>query len=277
MDVHFQVDENLCIGCGECAADCPFQLIEMQNDIPVLTRENEPNCIQCQHCLAICGTGALSVLGHRPADSISLDGFQVPTDRLATLMKGRRSVRRYKKEPVSAAEIDLLLDTVGHAPTGVNCRQVLLTVIDDPAVMDSLRTRVYAALAKIWQEGRFPPGMDYLQRFVQDALETGHDTLFQGAPHLLIASSPKTAPTLEANCFIALSYFELLAAAMGLGTLWSGLANWTLTALTPEILAALGVPEDHRVGYMLVFGRPAVTYHRTVQRTPWINRVQPIA
>ena len=123
MDVQFQVDENLCIGCGECAKDCPFQLIEMKEDIPMLTKENEANCVQCQHCLAVCSTGALSILGKNPADSIPLTGGEVPVQQLATLMKGRRSVRRYKKEPVSREEIDFLLDTVGYAPTGVNNRQ----------------------------------------------------------------------------------------------------------------------------------------------------------
>ena len=254
MDVQFQVDEGLCIGCGECAADCPFQLIEMKDEVPVLTKEKEASCVQCQHCLAVCSTGALSIFGKNPADSVSLEGLDVPAEQLALLMKGRRSVRRYKQERVSRAEIDFLLEAVGYAPTGVNNRQVLLTVVDDPAIMDDLRGKVYAALKKIVDNNGIPKGMEYLKAAdVLDARETGRDNLFRGAPHLLIASSPKTAPSPEADCFIALNYFELLAAAMGLGTLWSGLAKWTLTALTPEILAGLGVPKDHNVGYMLVF------------------------
>jgi nitroreductase/NAD-dependent dihydropyrimidine dehydrogenase PreA subunit len=277
MNVQFQVDKDLCIGCGECAADCPFQLIEMRDDLPVLTEEKAAGCVQCQHCLAVCTTGAVSVCGKNPADSLPLTGNEVSAPQLATLMKGRRSVRRYQKEGISPAEIDFLLDTVGSAPTGVNNRQVLLTVIDDPKVMDDLRRKVYDALRTMLAGGGFPAGMDYLKGYVEDALATGRDNLFRGAPHLLIASSPKTAPSPEADCFIALSYFELLAAAMGLGTLWSGLAKWTLTALTPDILAGLGVPHDHQVGYMLVFGRPDVVYRRTVQREPRLNRVQRIS
>jgi nitroreductase/NAD-dependent dihydropyrimidine dehydrogenase PreA subunit len=278
MELQFGVDEELCISCGECAKDCPFQLIEMKNDVPTLAKENEANCVQCQHCLAVCSTGALTILGKNPADSIPLTGSEVPAQQLAILMKGRRSVRRYKQEPVSPAEIAFLLDTVGYAPTGVNNRQVLLTVVDDPAIMDSLRRKTYAALKKICDNGGFPDGMDYLKGYVLDALETGRDNLFRGAPHLLIASAPTTAPTPEADCFIALSYFELLAASMGLGTVWSGLAKWTLTAITPEILAGLGVPASHQVGYMMVFGRPDVVYRRTVQRdSAPINRVRQLA
>lgn len=275
MELQFVVDEDLCIGCGECAQDCPFQLIEMKNDVPTMGKDKEAGCVQCQHCLAVCSTGALSILGKNPADSIPLNGNEVAPQHLATLMKGRRSVRRYKKEQVSPADIALLLDTVGYAPTGVNSRQVLLTVIDDPEIMDRLRRKTYAALKTICDDSGFPDGMDYLKGYVVDALETGRDNLFRDAPHLLIASSAKTAPSPEADCFIALSYFELLAASMGLGTLWSGLAKWALTAITPEILVELGVPSSHQVGYMMVFGHPDVAYRRTVQRDhDHINRVR---
>ncbi len=277
MELQFEVNEELCIGCGECSKDCPFQLIEMKDDVPTMAKENEANCLQCQHCLAVCSTGALSILGKNPADSIPLPGSAIPAKQLATLMQSRRSVRRYKKDRVSPEDIAFLLETVGYAPTGINNQQVLLTVIDDPQIMDSLRKKVYTILAKLCESGSFPAGMEYLQGYVQDALVTGQDTLFRGAPHLLIASSPKAGPCPEADCFIALTYFELLAASMGMGALWSGLAKWTLTGITPEILAGLGVPDSHQVGYIMVFGRPDVTYRRTVQRDhAHINRVQQI-
>ena len=36
----------------------------------------------------------------------------------------------------------------------------------------------------------------------------------------------------------------------------------------------LGIPEDHHIGYMMVFGKPAIKYHRTVQRgDAQVNRV----
>jgi hypothetical protein len=74
---------------------------------------------------------------------------------------------------------------------------------------------------------------------------------------------------------IALTYFELLASSAGLGTLWDGLAKWALTAILPEMTKKLGIPESHTLGYMMLFGKPAVQYYRTVQRgEPQVNRVQ---
>ncbi|KAB2887765.1 MAG: 4Fe-4S dicluster domain-containing protein [Desulfobulbaceae bacterium] len=278
MGLRFSVDEELCIGCGECASDCPYGVIEMQGDSPRIAGEREGICIGCQHCLAVCGPGALSIHGLHPEDSLPLAGRLPTADQLAVLMQGRRSVRRYTGTPVAAGEIQFLLDTVACAPTGINNRQVLFTVIDDCQVMETLRRATYGSLDAVIREGRLPAGMEFFQAMVEDALKNGKDNIFRGAPHLLIVSAPKDSPSPEADCHIALTYFELLAASMGLGTLWSGLAKWALVMIVPEVLQRLGIPENHQVGYMMVFGYPAVTYHRTVQRaSTHVNRVQALA
>jgi hypothetical protein len=61
-----------------------------------------------------------------------------------------------------------------------------------------------------------------------------------------------------------------------LGALWCGLAKIALTVIAPEVLAAFAIPADHEIGYMLVFGRPDVKYHRMIQldKVP-VNHVQP--
>jgi hypothetical protein len=42
-----------------------------------------------------------------------------------------------------------------------------------------------------------------------------------------------------------------------------------------DMFKRLGIPEDHVKGYTLLFGLPAVRYHRTVQRDEaMINRVR---
>lgn len=48
-------DKDECIGCGQCAADCPLEIISMQEDLPVI---DETVCIGCGVCLRNCPTDA---------------------------------------------------------------------------------------------------------------------------------------------------------------------------------------------------------------------------
>lgn len=277
MDLQFAVDKDLCIGCGECAEDCPYGLIKIEDEVAVMDMGRAELCMQCQHCLAVCSTGALSIAGTRPADSLPLPMDLPSAGQLANLMKARRSVRRYQQEPVAAADIDFLLTAAAYAPTGRNNRLVLFTVVDDPGVMSDLRKATYEALEAKIKEGGLPKGAEFLKKIAMDAVRNNRDNIFRGAPHLLIASAPADGVSPDADCIIALSYFELLAAGMGIGSLWCGLAKWTLVMLAPEILAGMGIPDSHQVGYMMVFGKPAVTYQRTAQRDDAkINRVRAI-
>lgn len=277
MNTQFAIDPELCIGCGECIADCPFGLLEMDEEIPTISKENMERCLQCQHCLTVCSTGALSVAGRQAAECAPLAGTFPTAQQMASLIKGRRSIRRYKQASISPEKIDFLLQTALHAPTAVNNRQVLFTVIDDVVVMEQMRGKVYAVLQEKIATNSMPAGMEHFKELVTMGLEGGQDAIFRGAPHLLIASSPKDSFSPDTDCLIALSYFELLAAAMGLGALWCGMAKVALTIIAPELLSAFAIPANHQIGYMLVFGRPDVKYHRTIQldKVP-INRVQPL-
>ncbi|MFC1844087.1 nitroreductase family protein [Thermodesulfobacteriota bacterium] len=264
--IQFQIDEERCIQCGECAEDCPAGVITM-DDYPKIT--NEDGCYQCQHCLAVCPTGAVSVLGRDPDASIQLEGNMPDAASLATLIKGRRSVRSYTDRDLDKTLIDDLLDIACHAPTGVNSQAVLFTVVREGAVMKGLREEVMSELIKLKDKGKLPGGLagQYIDMAVDAWQETGKDIIFRGAPHLLITSAPKDAPCPAQDTLIALTTFQLMAHARGVGTVWDGIFMMVL-AVIPDLASRIGIPEDHIVGYAMVFGEPAVEYHRTVQRGP---------
>jgi nitroreductase len=95
----------------------------------------------------------------------------------------------------------------------------------------------------------------------------GRDVILRGAPHLLVTSAPKDAPCPVQDTHIALATFELLASSHGLGTLWDGLFMMALS-VCPELVGRLGIPADHILGYAMLFGKPAVEYHRPARRGP---------
>lgn len=265
--IEFLVDENLCIQCGECVADCPMGVLAMDGSIPRMV--NEVGCIRCQHCLAVCPGGAVSILGNHPENSIPLSGNFPDAGQLATLIKGRRTVRRYLDQDLPPALIDELLNIASHAPTGVNSNALLFTVIKERAVLHRLREEIIGKLAERKAANQLPEGLagKYLAWTVSAWQEEGKDTLFRGAPHLVITSAPAASPCPAQDTIIALTTFQLIAHARGLGTVWDGICMMALAAC-PELIARLGIPAEHTLGYAMAFGLPAVTYHRTVQRGP---------
>ena len=70
--------------------------------------------------MAVCPPGAISILGLSPKDSQPLADNLPEPQRLETLIKGRRSVRRYRDENLPAELLQQLLEVAWHAPTGVN-------------------------------------------------------------------------------------------------------------------------------------------------------------
>jgi len=264
--IQFHIDEERCIQCGECAEVCPAGVISM-DDYPSITTEEE--CYRCQHCLAVCPTGAVSILGINPDACTELEGNMVDPARLETLIKGRRSTRRYNDRDLNPTLINELLDITSHAPTGINAQSVLFTVVREGVVMKELRKEVMAELTKLKNDGKLPEGLveQYIGMAVDAWQEKGMDIIFRGAPHLLITSAPQDSPCPVQDTHIALTTFQLMAHARGVGTVWNGMVMMALS-LIPGLAARLEIPENHTIGYAMVFGEPAVEYHRTVQRGP---------
>jgi nitroreductase/NAD-dependent dihydropyrimidine dehydrogenase PreA subunit len=264
----FTINQQTCTRCGECVADCPARIITMDEGFPAIVADKEASCYRCQHCLAVCPVGAVSILGLKPTGSTPLKGHGPDPDQLEILMKGRRSVRRYKPENLEPELLQRLLDVAWHAPTGMNSRDVLFTVVDDREKLAGLRTEVMAGIGRLVREEKLPEGMEFFADFARLWEEKGVDILFRGAPHLLIASAPRHGASPAPDCLIALSYFELFAQSLEVGTVWNGLTKWAINDLLPETRQRLKIPEDHVIGYVISFGKPAFRYHRTVQHGP---------
>lgn len=266
--LEFSINEETCTKCGDCAADCPARIISLNQGYPAIAPEKEEACYRCQHCLAICPTGAVSIFGRQSKDSLPLAG-RFPDDfQMETLIKGRRSVRRYKEENLEPELLERLLDVASHAPSGRNIRQVRFTVVDNRKKLIQLRDELMAGLSQKIRDGSLPQGLEFFTNLVRLWEEKQFDFLFRGAPHFLITSAPANVVTPIQDSLIALSYFDLFAQSVGVGTVWDGLAKWAINDVLPESRSRLGIPEDHVFGYAMAFGRPAVEYARTVQHGP---------
>jgi NAD-dependent dihydropyrimidine dehydrogenase PreA subunit/nitroreductase len=264
--LQFVVDPSKCTRCDECVLDCPSRIIERTGDaVPFIRPEDEERCIQCQHCLAVCPTAAVSIFGRDPTRSLALGSKSFPDfEKMTNLVRGRRSVRRYRDEDVDAALLQRLLTAISNAPSGVNKRGLTFLVIDDKAVMQRFRLKALNGLAEAGKSGRVPEQFAYLMQAVPAWSDEGVDMIFRGAPHMLVVSAGAESVCPEEDVNLTLAYFELLSQSAGLGTVWCGMAKMTLEVL-PELKKTLGLTPD-TFYYVMLFGMPSVRYSRTVQR-----------
>jgi nitroreductase len=242
-----------------------YVITQMESDIPRVPESNEAMCIGCQHCLAVCPVEALSIFGRDPADSLPVRDNSGPDfEQMNYLMRSRRSIRSYKKQNVDRQLIHKLLHTVANAPTGANSRGLRFRVLDDMDALSRFRLRVMETLKDAQENKVIPASMAYLEMLLPLYHEKRIDVIFRGAPHLLVVSASTQSVSVTENVPIALSYFELLAQSAGLGTVWCGLVKMALETV-PALKQEIGLPADEHY-YPMLFGYPAVSFARTVQR-----------
>jgi nitroreductase len=109
-------------------------------------------------------------------------------------------------------------------------------------------------LEKDPQAAKFP----YIPGIVA-AWDAGYDAMLRGAPAVVVASAPKEDLNGTVNLTLALSYLELAAPSMGLGTCWAGLLKGALLGW-PPLQKAIGLPENHTHFYPMMLGYPKANY-----------------
>lgn len=265
----FEIDKEKCIHCGLCVKDCSPKALQFNDEkIPVI---DEKKCFKCQHCLAVCPVGAISVCGKNPENSDRI--YSQDPEMILNLIKSRRSVRHYKQENLSPDKMQKLKDMLKYVPTGVNFHKLHFAFIDDIEVMNEFRDYVNQKIKDALTVKPVKAVAKKLSRYTKSFLD-GQDILFRGAPHMVVVSTPVNAPCANVDPFIALSYFELYANSMNVGTCWCGLVEFCLMIM-PELSEYLNIPEGYKASYVMLFGEPDIKFARTIQPEPFeIQSVQ---
>lgn len=255
------VDAGKCIACGRCVRDCVAGVLSLVDGAIAATPESDARCIGCQHCLAICPVAAIGVTGKEPSGSEPLRPYD--PEALELLIKGRRSVRSFAPGAVDPETLRRIIEVAAHAPAGVNARNRRFTVVYKREDMDALRDRTVRLLLERG-EAELPEDHQWLVDSARRWEEKRHDVVFRTAPHLLVVTAGPNQICPREDCLIALSHFDLYAQTMGVGTVWCGMMYFILEFF-PETRAWLNIPEDHTVGYAMLFGPNGIKYARTAQ------------
>lgn len=255
-----EINKEKCIRCGMCIKDCLTCSLEFDKEkYPKFVQDGEEKCFACQHCMAVCPTGALSFGGKNPSDAAQVK-FPNPEDVLS-LIKSRRSIRQYKDEEISPEVFAKLKNMFPYIPTGCNTNTLHFSMVESKAAMDKIREKVRLNLIKLLSNPVLSKLAGKFAKYKTN-FENGEDLIFRGAPHIIVVSSSIYAPCANVDPIIALSYIELYAQSLGLGTCWCGFAQ-ACFKLMPEFGKMLDIPDGYKPVYVMLLGMPDVKYSRT--------------
>jgi nitroreductase len=156
-----------------------------------------------------------------------------PFEDGVTALAARRSIRRYKTDPVADGVLDKVFELCRHSPSARNTQPCYFLVVGDRKKVEALAVVRGGSSAPI---GRAPLAV------------------------AVVSDPERSGRHVEDGCIMA--YHFMLAAWMyGLGTCWIGGMD------RDEVKEALGIPSSHYVATVTPVGHPAESPEPKVRRS----------
>lgn len=261
-----QVDQDKCTQCGYCVNVCRGTL-GMGADGPEVIGDF---CTACGHCVAVCPNNALD---HRLAPlskQIPIEKTPVlDADAAACFLRSRRSIRNFQKRCVPREKIRELLDVARFAHTACNSQGVSYHVVDDPDALKGITSAIADWAENDLKHGALgkSPWSGNTANTIYCYREKKEDTILRNAPCLIIAMTDKERLALgRDNTHFALTYVQLYAPTLGLGSCWSGLFEYCASAKYEPLLKLLKLPKGKAVTGASLIGYPLYVFQKLVDR-----------
>jgi len=261
------IDQTKCKQDGLCAADCPTAVIHLkdQESYPEFVPGGEQLCLRCGHCVAACPHGALSHVEVPLSACPPLHKeLAIRHEQAVQFLRSRRSIRRFQKKTVEKKVLQELIEIARYAPTGSNTQLVNWIVFDDREKIHRIAEETVNWMRLVLEKDPQPASLPYMPMIVA-AWDMKMDVVLRNAPALVVACAPRKDSNGMVNLTLALSYLELAAPGLGLGTCWAGLLQGALLSHQP-VRDLVGIPEDHPHHYPMMVGFPKVQYYRLPER-----------
>ena len=168
-------------------------------------------------------------------------------DRLLELVKARRSIRRYKPDPIPDDYIDKIIEVARHAPSGFNMQPWEFVVIKDTGLRDKI-------------VGLFPPPgeLDAPNDFriaPVYIIQLGDPRTKVGLPEFLVGNEKKNEPVFISSLASSFLYLNLAATSLGLTGQWISIAGEP--TVQTGIKKIVGIPDVFKIYDVLAIGYPA--------------------
>jgi nitroreductase/NAD-dependent dihydropyrimidine dehydrogenase PreA subunit len=274
-----------CNGCNACVKACPMMVLELVDGLARPVPGREDKCFRCGHCVMVCARDAMRVDGLDPADFVEALPWGFDADALDRFLQSRRSVRRFRDEPVDRAVLDRLLEMAATAPMGWPPHTTAALVLTDKAEirrlltvmrtgygqMDRMTRNVFGRAMMRLVAGRDAWAMlrDYILDLTREAnvlfRDKGQDKYLYDAPVVILFLGDRNGLSWDQNAVLATQNAMLAAHALGLGATMIGLVP-PIVERSRALRQRWGIGDHQAVVSALVVGHPALKFVRVQRR-----------
>ena len=181
---------------------------------------------------------------------------------LLQAIRGRRSARDFKQDPVSGGTLFKLLSAASWAPSAMNEQSWHFTIVTDKTVLGEISGR-----AKTWLLENLPP-MPHQTHF-RDTLADPDFDIFYNAPSLVVISTVSDGLWMREDAALAAQNLMLMATALGLGSCWIGFAQEWLNTVEGHQL--LNLPREKLVVAPIIVGHPRTIPPPVARKPPLVS------
>ena len=249
------IDNERCIQCGECLAECFKGALEVNDDDKVVFVEDK--CIWCGHCLAVCPRDCIIIDGDG-YDCMDVEDLGYASKPTATQVRNmiliRRSVRRFTDTEVTEDEINKILEAGRYAPTGMNRQENAFMVISDPEKRDQLLEDTVSVF-----EGSDLKAYSFLSDIAAEYRNNGTDPIYYKAPVVIFIFSDD-----EVDATFAAANMSLMAQGLQLGVCPARIPACIF--LDEKMREKWNAPEGLKCVIALLIGNPEAEYFSSVPR-----------
>lgn len=255
------VNEEKCIKCGFCVEECPTSVLKMEPTGPVEVKGG--SCIACGHCVAVCPKDAMdNEKSPLAAQSEIGEMTKLSKEEAKSFLRSRRSIRSYQNKPVEREKLLQLVEVAHFAPTASNSQGISYLIIDDKKTIEAVVEEciIWAENHQTWSK--------YLAGMIKEYRENKVDRILRNAPSIIISLADKDFYNGRENSIFSLTYLELYAPSLGLGSCWAGVFELCARSEDSPMNKLLHIPEEKKITGCVMVGYPKHKFKRFTERLP---------